>query len=125
VYHVCSVIYYARYLNCRITVAYWIMIITPHFILSSSKELTSWAKLQVEIFCKASRKRALQKICTCSQKLAKILHIIILKRVACVQCDILCKVSELCYKSSGIRSPMPIGWLFLEHSHQHKLWCVI
>ena len=26
------------------------------------------------------------------------------------------------YKSSGIRSPMAIGWLFLEHSHQHKLW---
>ena len=26
-----------------------------HFILSSSKELTSWVKLQVEIFCKASR----------------------------------------------------------------------
>ena len=25
-----------------------------HFILSSSKELTSWVKLQVEIFCKAS-----------------------------------------------------------------------
>ena len=37
-----------------------------HFILSSSKELTSWVKLQVEIFCKASRRRALQKICTCS-----------------------------------------------------------
>ena len=30
------------------------------------KELTSWVKLQVEIFCKASRRRALQKICTCS-----------------------------------------------------------
>ena len=50
----------------KITVAYWIIIITPHFILSSSKELTSWVKLQVEIVCKASRKRALQKICTCS-----------------------------------------------------------
>jgi hypothetical protein len=25
-----------------------------HFIVSSSKELTSWVKLQVEIFCKAS-----------------------------------------------------------------------
>jgi hypothetical protein len=37
-----------------------------HFILSSSKELTSWVKLQVEIFCKASRSHALQKICTCS-----------------------------------------------------------
>ena len=37
-----------------------------YFILSSSKELTSWVKLQVEIFCKASRRRALQKICTCS-----------------------------------------------------------
>ena len=32
-----------------------------HFILSSSKELTSWVKLQVEIFCKASRRRTLQK----------------------------------------------------------------
>jgi hypothetical protein len=28
------------------------------------------------------------------------------------------KISELGYKSSGIRSPMIIGWLFLEHSHQ-------
>jgi hypothetical protein len=28
-------------------------------------------------------------------------------------------------QSSGIRSPMAIGWLFLEHSHQHKLWRVI
>ena len=37
-----------------------------YFILSSSKELTSWVKLQVEIFCKASRRRALQKICICS-----------------------------------------------------------
>ena len=37
-----------------------------HFILPSSKELTSWVKLQVDIVCKASRKRALQKICTCS-----------------------------------------------------------
>jgi hypothetical protein len=37
-----------------------------HFILSSSKELTSWVKLQVEIFCKASRSRTLQKISTCS-----------------------------------------------------------
>ena len=37
-----------------------------HFILSSSKELTSRVKLQVEIFCKASRRRALQKISTCS-----------------------------------------------------------
>ena len=36
------------------------------FILSSSKELISWVKLQVEIFCKASRRRALQKISTCS-----------------------------------------------------------
>jgi hypothetical protein len=36
------------------------------FILSSSKELTSWVKLQVEIFCKASRRRAVQKISTCS-----------------------------------------------------------
>ena len=36
------------------------------FILSYFKELTSWVKLQVEIFCKASRWRALQKICTCS-----------------------------------------------------------
>jgi hypothetical protein len=36
------------------------------FILSSSKELTSRVKLQVEIFWKASRNRALQKICTCS-----------------------------------------------------------
>ena len=36
--------------------------------------------------------------------------------VSCVQCDILCKISELCYKSSGIRLPMAIGWLFLEHS---------
>ena len=36
------------------------------FILSSSKELTSWVKLQVEIFCKTSCSRALQKICTCS-----------------------------------------------------------
>jgi hypothetical protein len=34
-------------------------------------------------------------------------------------------ISELGYKSSGIRSPMIIGWLFLEHSHQHKLWRVI
>ena len=38
-----------------------------------------------------------------------------------VTCIILCKISELGYKSSGIRSPMAIGWLFLEHSHQHKL----
>ena len=37
-----------------------------YFILSSSKELTSWVKLQVEIFCKASRRRALQKICAYS-----------------------------------------------------------
>ena len=37
-----------------------------HFILSSSKELTSLVKLQTEIFCKASRNRALQKISTCS-----------------------------------------------------------
>jgi len=39
---------------------------TIQFILSSSKELTSWVKLQLEIFCKASRRRALQKICICS-----------------------------------------------------------
>ena len=38
-----------------------------------------------------------------------------------MQCDILGKISELGYKSSGIRSPMAIGWLFLEHSHQYKL----
>ena len=50
----------------QITVAYRIIIITPHFILSSSEELTSWVKLQIQIFCKASRRRALQKICTCS-----------------------------------------------------------
>ena len=37
-----------------------------HFILSSSKELTWWVKLQVEIFCKVSRRRALQTISTCS-----------------------------------------------------------
>ena len=30
------------------------------------KELTSWDKLQVEIFCKASHRRALQKISACS-----------------------------------------------------------
>jgi hypothetical protein len=42
------------------------MVLTIQFILSSSKELTSWVKLQVEIFCKVSRRRALQKICTCS-----------------------------------------------------------
>ena len=34
--------------------------------LSSSKELTSWVKLQVEIFCKARLWLALQKISTCS-----------------------------------------------------------
>ena len=46
--------------------------------------------------------------------------------VTCImQCDILCKISELGYNSSGIRSPMAIGLLFLEHSHQHKLWRVI
>ena len=39
---------------------------TVYFILTSSKELTSWVKLQVEIFWKASRRRALQKISTCS-----------------------------------------------------------
>ena len=56
------------------------------------------------------------------QKMTKILHTIIYTvTVSCVQCDILCKISELGYKSSGIRSPMAIGWLFLEHSHQHKL----
>ena len=53
--------------------------------------------------------------------MAKIVHTIILLRVSCVQCDILCKISELGYKSSGIRSPMAVGWLFLEHSHQYKL----
>ena len=37
-----------------------------YFILSISKELISWVKLQVEIFCKASRRCALQKISTCS-----------------------------------------------------------
>ena len=42
------------------------VIINRHLILSSSKELTSWIKLQVEIFCKASRRHALQKISTCS-----------------------------------------------------------
>jgi hypothetical protein len=36
------------------------------FILSSSKELPSWDKLQVDIFCKANRRRALQKNSTCS-----------------------------------------------------------
>ena len=36
-----------------------------HFILSSSKELTSWVKLQVEIFRKARLWLALQKISTC------------------------------------------------------------
>jgi hypothetical protein len=34
--------------------------------LSSSKELTSWVKLQVQIFCKARLRLALQKISTCS-----------------------------------------------------------
>jgi len=29
------------------------------------------------------------------------------------------------YLNWGIRSPMGIGWLFLEHSRQHKLWRVI
>ena len=34
--------------------------------LSFSKELTSWVKLEVEIFCKARLRLALQKISTCS-----------------------------------------------------------
>jgi hypothetical protein len=39
----------------------------PFYIfLEFPLELTSWVKLQVEIFCKASRRRALQKISTCS-----------------------------------------------------------
>jgi hypothetical protein len=29
------------------------------------------------------------------------------------------------YLNWGIMSPMAIGWLFLEHAHQHKLWRVI
>jgi hypothetical protein len=38
--------------------------------LSSYKELTSWVKLQVEIFCKASLRLILPKISTCSLRLA-------------------------------------------------------
>jgi regulator of replication initiation timing len=43
-----------------------------------------------------------------------------------------CNVYHVCsviyyarYLNWGIMSPMAIGWLFLEHSHQHKLWRVI
>jgi hypothetical protein len=43
--------------------------------------------------------------------------------VTCSMCAVryIMQDTELGYKSSGIRSPMAIGWLFLEHSHQHKL----
>jgi hypothetical protein len=35
-------------------------------VYSVQHYVIKWVKLQVEIFCKASRRRALQKICTCS-----------------------------------------------------------
>jgi hypothetical protein len=38
---------------------------------------------------------------------------------------IMCAVWYAIYLNCGIMSPMAIGWLFLEHSHQHKLWRVI
>jgi hypothetical protein len=114
VYHVCSVIYYARYLvlghiwllygyfknthiNTSCDVLFktlvkvtWKWVIyyradalkslcrwqyrtrtlkkryTEEKTLSSSKELTSWVKLQVQIFCKARLRLALQNISTCS-----------------------------------------------------------
>ena len=43
--------------------------------------------------------------------------------VTCIMCASVIYYAR--YLNWGIMSPMAIGWLFLEHSHQHKLWHVI